>query len=63
VKAKGMLMMREAGFKIPADPEVKAHFDELRYLEKSIGKTGQLALHPFLHTRQRDLWQITMLQG
>jgi RsiW-degrading membrane proteinase PrsW (M82 family) len=63
VKAKGLLLMREAGFDVPPDPEVKSHFDELRYLEKSIGKTGKLALHPFLHTRQRDLWQIAMLKG
>ncbi len=62
VQAKGMLLMREAGFKVPPDPGAQAQFDELRYLEKSIGTTGKLALHPFLHTRARDLWQITMLR-
>lgn len=62
VRAKGMLLMREAGFKVPPDPGAQSQFDELRYLEKSIGTTGKLALHPFLHTRARDLWQITMLR-
>ncbi len=62
VQAKGMLLMRDAGFKVPPDPATRAQFDELRYLEKSIGPTGKLALHPFLHTRARDLWQITMLR-
>ncbi len=62
VQAKGMLLMREAGFKVPPDPAAQSQFDELRYLERSIGTTGKLALHPFLHTRARDLWQITMLR-
>ena len=62
VQAKGMLLMREAGFKIPPDTATRAQFEELRYLEKSIAPTGKLALHPFLHTRARDLWQITMLR-
>ncbi len=62
VQAKGMLLMREAGFKVPSDPGTQSQFDELRYLERSIGTTGKLALHPFLHTRARDLWQIAMLR-
>ena len=61
VRAKGLLLMREAGFEIPPDPEVKSQFRELAYLEKTIGRTGRLALHPFLHTRTKDLWQINML--
>ena len=61
IRAKGMLMMREAGFDPEPDPSLKATFEELRYLEKSIGKTGLLALQPFLHASTRDLWQLTML--
>lgn len=61
IRAKGILMMREAGFDAPPDPTLKAKFEELRYLEKSVGKTGLLALGPFLHTRTRDLWQLNML--
>jgi len=62
IRAKGVLMMREAGFAAAPDPAVKDKLEELRYLEKSIGKTGLLALHPFLHTSTRDLWQLTVLE-
>jgi RsiW-degrading membrane proteinase PrsW (M82 family) len=62
VRAKGMLLMRQVGFEVPPDQSAQSQFDELRYLEKSIGATGKLALHPFLHTRARDLWQTTMLR-
>ncbi len=61
IRAKGILMMREAGFDAAPDPALKDKFQELRYLEKSIGKTGMLAIHPFLHTSTRDLWQLNML--
>ena len=61
IRAKGILLMREAGFDAAPDPSVKAKFEELRYLEKSIGRTGLLALRPFLHTSTRDLWQLNML--
>ena len=61
MRAKGVLLMREAGFDAAPDPTLKDKFEELRYLEKSIGTTGLLALDPFLHTSTRDLWQLTML--
>lgn len=61
IRAKGILMLREAGFEPPPDPAVKDKFSELKYLEKSIGKTGMVAIHPFLHTSTRDLWQLNML--
>ena len=63
IRAKGVLMMREAGFDAAPDPMVKDKFQELRYLEKSIGKTGLRALQPFVHTSTRDLWQLTVLDG
>lgn len=63
IRAKGLLLMRDAGFDVPADPEAAEQFTELHYLEKSIGKTGMIALHPFLRARAKDLWQITMLRA
>jgi len=63
IRAKGVLMMREAGFEAPPDPTVKDKFQELRYLETNIGKTGLLALHPFLQTSTRDLWQLSVIDG
>jgi RsiW-degrading membrane proteinase PrsW (M82 family) len=63
IRAKGLLMMREAGFDAAAaaDPAVRNTFEEVRYLEKNIGRTGMLALHPFIHTSTRDLWQLNLL--
>ena len=63
VRAKGVLMAREAGFEVAPDPTLKDKFEELRYLEHSIGRTGRLAIAPFLHTSTRDLWQLQMLDG
>lgn len=62
IRAKAMLMMREEGFESEPDPRIAAKFDELRYLRQSIGRTGMLALHPFIHTSVRDLWQLNMLE-
>lgn len=62
IRAKGMLLMREAGFKVPRDPEIEESFRELRFLEKSIGKTGLLAINPVLNYRDHDLWQLYMVR-
>ena len=62
IQAKGILMMRESGFDVPPDPTVQDQFNEMQYLERSIGKTGLLALAPFIHTSSRDLWQLHTLK-
>jgi RsiW-degrading membrane proteinase PrsW (M82 family) len=61
LRAKGILMMRENGFDAPVDAATRETFAEMRYLEKSIGRTGVLAIQPMLGMRQRDLWQLYML--
>jgi hypothetical protein len=58
VQAKGLLLMREAGFEIPPEPEAAEKFKELHYLRKSIGPTGMLVLQPFLHNPEEQLRQI-----
>jgi hypothetical protein len=64
LRAKGILMLRENGLESPpADEETREKFTELRYLEKSIGVTGLRALRPVLKLRQRELWQLYMLEG
>jgi RsiW-degrading membrane proteinase PrsW (M82 family) len=63
IRAKGLLLMREAGFDAEPDPAARETFTELRYLEKSIGRTGMRALSPFIHTSTRDLWQLNLLDG
>ena len=62
LRAKGILMMRENGFETAIDDETRARFTEMRYLEKSIGRTGLLAIHPLLHMSRQDLWQLYMLE-
>jgi protease PrsW len=62
IQAKGILLMRESGFRVEPDPNVQAKFNEMTYLQKSIGTTGLMALSPFLRTSNRDLWQMHMLK-
>lgn len=61
LRAKGLLMMRESGFDAPIDEPTREKFAELKYLEKSVGRTGLLAIQPMLHMSHKDLWQLYML--
>jgi protease PrsW len=61
-RAKGSLMLREVGLAVPPDPTLESHLRELRYLEKSIGPTGMLAVRPLLGQTPRDLWELYGLQ-
>jgi len=62
LRAKGILMMRESGFDVPVDQATRDTFTELRYLRKSIGPTGLLALKPMLGMSHRDLWQMYVIE-
>lgn len=61
MRASATLLMRESGIQQEVDPEVRAMVEEMRFLEKSIGKTGQHAMKPFLRLSSRDLWQLYLL--
>jgi len=61
-RAKGSLLLREAGLPVPADPFLESQYKELRYLEKSIGLTGMLAVRPLLSQTPRDLWEMHRLR-
>lgn len=61
VRAKGDLLLREAGMEIAPDPEIDAQFQELAYLERSIGRTGLLAVAPLLSHTPRELWEMRRL--
>lgn len=63
LRAKGILMMRENGFGAAVDDATRAKFVEMRYLERSIGKTGRLAAMPLLHGGNKDIWQLRMLES
>ncbi len=62
LRAKALLMARAAGVEIPLGDDVRDQFNELRYLERTIGRAGVLALHPLRRRTSRDLWQMMMLQ-
>ncbi|NNE71853.1 MAG: PrsW family intramembrane metalloprotease [Rhodothermales bacterium] len=57
IRAKGMLMMREAGFDPKPDDAMKARIAETQYLEDSIGAVGRMALDPFLRVHGKESWQ------
>lgn len=62
IEAKGVLLLKQAGLSVNIDGDTRDKFKELKYLEKSIGQTGKLAIAPLLHTSTRDLWQLYMLE-
>jgi RsiW-degrading membrane proteinase PrsW (M82 family) len=62
IRAKGMLMAREAGLEVPMDDELLAGLAEVRYLEKTIGPTGLMALMPLQVSSDRDAWHKFLLR-
>ena len=61
LRAKGLLMMRENGFETTVDEATREKLTEMRYLERSIGATGRLAVMPLVHGSHKDVWQLNML--
>jgi RsiW-degrading membrane proteinase PrsW (M82 family) len=62
IRAKGMLMAREAGLEVAIDDDVRAKLAERAYLHRSIGPTGLLALRPLQTTSDRDDWHRYLLR-
>ena len=62
IRAKGMLMAREAGLEVPIDDEVRAGLAERAYLQHAIGPVGLLALRPLQVTTHRDEWHRYLLR-
>ena len=63
IRAKGMLLAREAGLDLPVDDDLLASLAEVRYLEKAIGPTGLLALAPLQVSSDRDAWHKFLLRA
>jgi hypothetical protein len=61
IRAKAMLMAREQGVEIAADEPLRAKLAERAYLERTIGKTGLMALRP-LQRGDRDEWNRYLLE-
>jgi RsiW-degrading membrane proteinase PrsW (M82 family) len=61
VQAKARLIAQQAGLALPVDPDVHAALAERAYLQRSIGRTGLLALEPLRITSHRDYWHQHLL--
>jgi hypothetical protein len=61
IRAKGILLAREAGIDVPIGDDVRPKLEEIDVLTKSIGTTGRLALHPVRRMSRRDLWELYVL--
>ncbi|MEI6460148.1 MAG: PrsW family glutamic-type intramembrane protease [Pseudomonadota bacterium] len=62
LRAQGILMMRETGWdEPPIDADTRAKLAELHHVERAIGRTGLVALHPLMISSGKDLWQMTLL--
>ena len=61
IRAKAALIARENGIELPVGERTREKFEELHYLEESIGKTGCLAMKPFLQIERKDLWQMHVI--
>jgi len=61
LRAKGVILLRESGLDSPIDDETREKLTEMQYLERSIGRTGRIAMRPVLPMTSKDLWQIYML--
>jgi protease PrsW len=62
IRAKGMLMAREAGLEVPVDENLRAQLSERKYLQHAIGRTGMVALRPLQVTSDRDQWHEYLLE-
>jgi RsiW-degrading membrane proteinase PrsW (M82 family) len=62
VQAKAMLIAREAGVDVKTDTDFEALLSEHDSLQRSIGRTGLLALKPLQVSSRRDRWHRHVLQ-
>jgi RsiW-degrading membrane proteinase PrsW (M82 family) len=62
VQAKARLIAQQAGLQLPVDPDIHAALGERDYLQRSIGRTGLLALEPLRVTSHRDYWHQHLLR-
>ena len=63
IRAKGMLLAREAGLEVAVDDTLRAQLAERTYLEEAIGQTALLALRPLHVTDDRDDWHQYLLEA
>ena len=62
IKAKRNMLLKESGFPIIIEEDVKEKLTELKLLRKQIGKAGEMALLPLVRMSHRELWELNQLQ-
>jgi protease PrsW len=62
LRGKGILIAREAGLDLTVGEDVRANIEEMKYLERAIGRTGLLAIRPLLKGSRHDQWHLYMLE-
>jgi len=62
IQAKAILLMRREGYDPPLPRAARERLTELAWLERSIGRTGRLAVQPLRRRRHRDLWEKNLLE-
>ncbi|TVR38918.1 MAG: PrsW family intramembrane metalloprotease [Bacteroidia bacterium] len=63
IKAKRNLLLKESGFPVIIEPDIKHKLMELKLLRKQIGKAGEMALWPLVRMSHRELWELNQLDS
>lgn len=63
IQAKALMMLRKDGVNAAVHPDTRRGLEELSALERSIGRTGLLALGPLHVCTHRDDWHRYLLGG
>jgi hypothetical protein len=61
LRAKGVLLLKQNGLPIEPDPTIAEKLTEVRWLEKSLGRAGLLAMRPVCRWRGANRWQRHLL--
>ncbi len=61
IKAKRNLMLRENDFPIVPETDLDDKLNEIKHLQRKIGKLGELALAPLIRMNYRNLWKLNQL--
>lgn len=61
IKVKSILMLNESGLSAERNDSSAEKLEELKHLEKCIGRAGIYAIAPVLRMNRKDLWKLNML--
>ncbi len=61
IKAKRNILLKESGFPVIIEPDIKGKLAEMKLLRRQIGKAGEIALLPLVRMSHRELWELNQL--